>query len=227
MVVVGYDDSKNAFKLVNSWGQNWSDRGFGWIDYSFFYQVVREGYVARDLPNAAPPSPSPVPGPPPVNPPSPAPVPAPVPVQPAPPGFVLNGVQHNVPDPALGPGMRFSGTVTVPPGTQGNLQVVIQIVWNANGVPGPAVLSLNPAFALPNGAAATGTPLLNIPVSGVQTTWTAFLPYYSLRIARGVAFGPLGPVGTPIQSNLIAVPALFINNFTVAQPPPVPFFVRL
>jgi len=38
MMIVGYDDSKGpngAFRVVNSWGTNWGDTGFIWIDYRF------------------------------------------------------------------------------------------------------------------------------------------------------------------------------------------------
>lgn len=48
MVLVGYDDSKQAFKVLNSWGPKWSSQGYGWIAYSHFAKVVREGYVAKD-----------------------------------------------------------------------------------------------------------------------------------------------------------------------------------
>jgi len=36
MVLVGYDNSKNAFKVRNSWGSSWGDRGSIWVDYDFF-----------------------------------------------------------------------------------------------------------------------------------------------------------------------------------------------
>ncbi len=39
MVVVGYDDNKGAngaFRIVNSWGENWGDQGYFWVDYDFF-----------------------------------------------------------------------------------------------------------------------------------------------------------------------------------------------
>src|SRR5690625_6030951 len=39
MAIVGYDDSKGpggAFRIVNSWGKYWGDRGFIWVDYQFF-----------------------------------------------------------------------------------------------------------------------------------------------------------------------------------------------
>lgn len=51
MVLVGYDDGRNAFKVMNSWGTGWADRGFGWIDYHQMETVIREAYVAKDAPN--------------------------------------------------------------------------------------------------------------------------------------------------------------------------------
>ena len=44
MTVVGYDDSKNAFRVINSWGTGWGGGGFCWIDYSWFTQAA--GYYA-------------------------------------------------------------------------------------------------------------------------------------------------------------------------------------
>lgn len=36
MVLSGYDDSKSAFRVVNTWGPYWGDNGYIWIDYNFF-----------------------------------------------------------------------------------------------------------------------------------------------------------------------------------------------
>ena len=36
IVICGYDDSKNAYKVMNSWGTTWGDAGYSWIDYDFF-----------------------------------------------------------------------------------------------------------------------------------------------------------------------------------------------
>jgi cathepsin K len=58
MLVVGYSDSNNAFKVVNSWGDNWGDDGFVWIDYAAFenvsdsnnnFRVILKALVAYDL----------------------------------------------------------------------------------------------------------------------------------------------------------------------------------
>ncbi len=36
MVLVGYDNSKRAFRVRNSWGSSWGDNGSIWVDYDFF-----------------------------------------------------------------------------------------------------------------------------------------------------------------------------------------------
>lgn len=35
ITIVGYDDAKNAYKVMNSWGTTWADSGYSWIDYNF------------------------------------------------------------------------------------------------------------------------------------------------------------------------------------------------
>ena len=57
MLVVGYKDEYNAFKVVNSWGSNWGNGGFVWIDYAAFdnvldtsaeFRVINEALIAYD-----------------------------------------------------------------------------------------------------------------------------------------------------------------------------------
>jgi len=36
LALAGYDDSRNAFRVINSWGKSWGDNGNIWIDYDFF-----------------------------------------------------------------------------------------------------------------------------------------------------------------------------------------------
>ena len=50
MVVVGYDDRKEAFRLFNSWGKNWGDNGFIWVKYKDFGRYCKYGYVLYLLP---------------------------------------------------------------------------------------------------------------------------------------------------------------------------------
>ncbi|MES2800047.1 MAG: C1 family peptidase [Bacteroidota bacterium] len=46
MCLVGYDDNKfgGAFKVVNSWGTSWGEKGFFWIKYKDFFDYVDEAY---------------------------------------------------------------------------------------------------------------------------------------------------------------------------------------
>lgn len=52
MTLVGYDDSKTspkgdrgAFKLINSWGTQWGDKGYGWISYKQWIAMRPYAYV--------------------------------------------------------------------------------------------------------------------------------------------------------------------------------------
>ncbi len=78
MVIVGYDDARQAYHIVNSWGARWGEHGFGWLSYRAAAAVWLEGYVMEV---AAPPGP-PAPPPPQPAPPEPEPAPAPTPVAP-------------------------------------------------------------------------------------------------------------------------------------------------
>lgn len=98
MSIVGYDERRQAFKVINSWGTQWADDGFGWIDYQVFRRFAREAFVmavAAPHPPPSPPAPPPVavviPSPPKprpaqvvVTPPPPRPSPAPAVVIPTP-----------------------------------------------------------------------------------------------------------------------------------------------
>lgn len=45
ITAVGYDDSIQAFKLINSWGKDWASRGFTWIDYDTLKSELHAAYV--------------------------------------------------------------------------------------------------------------------------------------------------------------------------------------
>lgn len=49
MVISGYDDSKHAFRLRNSWGTRWGDKGSIWVDYDYFINdFCMDVYVASN-----------------------------------------------------------------------------------------------------------------------------------------------------------------------------------
>jgi len=47
--LIGYDDSKNAFKFINSWGTNWGLGGYGYISYDLIKQANVYGFVMHDI----------------------------------------------------------------------------------------------------------------------------------------------------------------------------------
>ncbi|MBV7274279.1 C1 family peptidase [Clostridiaceae bacterium UIB06] len=57
IAVVGYDDSivtsdgTGAFKLANSWGTSWGDKGFSYISYKAYVNDIIEGIVYTDMTN--------------------------------------------------------------------------------------------------------------------------------------------------------------------------------
>lgn len=53
MCVVGYDDSKGAFEIMNSWGTHWANEGFIWMKYEDYGKYVEYGY-AGFIDNASP-----------------------------------------------------------------------------------------------------------------------------------------------------------------------------
>lgn len=72
MVIVGYDDARQAYRFVNSWGTRWGEHGFGWLSYRAAAALWLEGYVMEVAPPPTPPASPPEPVPP-------QPVPEPIP----------------------------------------------------------------------------------------------------------------------------------------------------
>lgn len=56
IVAVGYDDTRDAFLLMNSWGPRWGKQGCCWVDYGLMKQVlpttqhfVQQAWVLQDM----------------------------------------------------------------------------------------------------------------------------------------------------------------------------------
>jgi C1A family cysteine protease len=45
VAICGYDDTKHAVKIMNSWGTAWGENGFTWIDYDFLPSLNASVYV--------------------------------------------------------------------------------------------------------------------------------------------------------------------------------------
>jgi hypothetical protein len=67
MTLIGYDDRKQSFELINSWGTGWGHGGYGWITYAVFKALAREAWTldldlpARPVAFSSPASPPPKP----------------------------------------------------------------------------------------------------------------------------------------------------------------------
>ena len=44
MVVVGYDEVRKSFEVMNSWGPDWANKGFVWIKYQDFAKYCKYGF---------------------------------------------------------------------------------------------------------------------------------------------------------------------------------------
>ncbi len=235
VVVVGYDDGRKAFKLINSWGRQWGDGGFGWISYDAFREVVREGYVVQDIvtvPPAQAQEPEPAPSPSPTTGPKPAPGlksvpdrrPTPAQVTPATPSVTVGVplMRHNVivphPGGVLQPG---NGMVVTLPGTLGGgrgqtLQLVVRFSFQ-NGAPLIAN-AVETHFRDVQGLVATGTPPMPVTIDEIALDPLEMgIPYYALN---------LQPTNGSMTYLLQFVVTVYLNNFVVSQSQPVPFFVR-
>jgi hypothetical protein len=221
MVVVGYDDRRSAFKLFNSWGTEWGDQGFGWVDYGHFGRVCNEAYVAKDARNGPAPVESPTwtPPPPPVSNPFDQ-------VQ-----FSIVQVMHNaiMPDrPQDGYYLRLDGQLAIPGGVGSVDQVVVNFWYDAGGgAKGQPVPALNPTYATVYNQAACGTGRYPIPPQGLNVGWSAWIPYGMLAApSGGYVMGPFGATYQMRSTAMIAEAVLFVDNFGVKTAMPVPFILN-
>lgn len=53
LAIIGYNDTKQAFRFINSWGTSFGDGGYGWIAYSFINEpkLYLDAYVLVDKAN--------------------------------------------------------------------------------------------------------------------------------------------------------------------------------
>lgn len=212
MLVVGYDDARRAFMVLNSWGDKWADGGYGWIDYEYFPRVVREAFIVRDA----------------VNPPldvdamyrdiygplrrssviGDVTVPATASRE-----AVLGITRVRVDSAAAGGDsiVTFDGSVSIPPGTSGRAQIVVQLYeLSSEGTRGARLHGRSVRFTTVDSAvAAPAEAFIISPQGSLQLPWTARVPVDALDLSGE---DPLQP-----SVRLLAVPVLFINQFGVKE----------
>lgn len=218
MVAIGYDDERAAFKVINSWGGEWGDGGFGWISYIAFRQAVREGYVAQDI-ILQPPGPDPKPQP--IPRPEPRPQPQPTPERR--PSTTLYGLEitHNVPvrhqaGLAAGPGMLFRLRGRIDDAQGRKAQVVVRFAYQN----GPELFAnpQEPSYRDVGGLVATGTQSFVLQSMSNSTDGLSIsIPYYALN------FQPMNGMGT---YQLTATAFVYVDDFIIGQSAPTPFMLR-
>jgi hypothetical protein len=212
MILVGYDDKKHAFKLLNSWGKKWGDRGYGWISYDLFPKVTREGYVAKDAYNGRPPSPD---TPPDTDKPRPPRRTDDIPDGPKPNirkrsvvqemvlpvEFHILKVTPNVMDPSNRAGLMIEGIANIGPYVARQSQIIVHFYFDAGGGrKGIPVASRIPRYSTIDGHAASGTKqiLLNLDKAN-RGKWRIWTPYNAFALRQGVNY-------------LVAQPVLFLDG---------------
>ncbi|MDP9955102.1 hypothetical protein J2X97_000739 [Epilithonimonas hungarica] len=212
MVVIGYDDSRQAFKVLNSWGINWGTSGYGWVSYTAFKNRVREAYSVQDIVIN---DPSNIPA---VNPgPSPN-IPVPLPSSNVSATLSPLTITHNVmvtTERGNFPGMIINSPGSISNGIGASSQVILRF-YLANGSP----LLANPlenAFRDINGLVAAGTPVVPVYSNPISGSVNFAVPYYALN------FPYTGGVNS---YQVFAVATLYINQFEHVKSPPLSMTIR-
>ncbi len=227
MLVVGYDDDKKAVKIINSWGADWGERGYGWISYDYIERMIARGeinfFATKDAQNSSEYDEDDLADPDDKNKPDPGPKPENT--------FwedfleaLLEGtgdylgtqsqislpyVTHNQ-SCSFQNGLYVSGSINVPAYAGYNCQVVVFFYNKWTGQP---VGSFVPAYTSYTGQAATCTPQVSLPYTGLQgQMWQVCIPYSAFNVGYG-------------RTDLYGVPMLFVDNYGVAQGQPFDFWM--
>ncbi|MCX7045055.1 MAG: hypothetical protein NTX50_06175 [Candidatus Sumerlaeota bacterium] len=54
LFVMGYDDTRHAFRIANSWGTDWGEKGLGWLGYDFVRKYALEAWWMKSEQGFAP-----------------------------------------------------------------------------------------------------------------------------------------------------------------------------
>ena len=219
MLLTGYNDQKNAFKVMNSWGKEWGDEGFAWIDYKLFPEVVKYGFVAKDAITSNPP----------VNPniannkpddnnintqPDEIIKPYVDPTAFEQIDFSSTNVEHNVQnpdDPSIGYNMKIEGRVDIPASYGRKFQIVVHI-YNASTKQQVRSL-IYPTYSDINHYAAGYTPVYDVTEKGFRNgTWWIDIPYSAISMPNG-------------RNYFYAIPTLFVDNYGIAYGDKIEFYV--
>ncbi|WP_286912531.1 C1 family peptidase [Flavobacterium sp. UBA4197] len=204
ILIVGYDDNRQAFKFLNSYGKTWGNDGFGWISYSVFNGVVKQAFIMKpsfsdsytvnniltenrnNLNNND------------IN-------------------IGLNlsitNVQHmnSSSHPQILPQNRYmtiTGLLSVPNKTGNSAQIIIYYYLVAPSGRRTPLQGYIPEFKLQSGQAISSTPPISTSQGLLNLGWCSTIPYF--------AFPRYASFSTPPQTYVVeAEPALIIDNYPV------------
>ncbi|MEB8328309.1 C1 family peptidase [Flavobacteriaceae bacterium KMM 6897] len=204
ILIIGYDDNRQAFKFLNSYGKRWGNDGYGWISYSIFNGVIKQAFTMKpsfsktqeenkviaenrnnlnndDINRGL--------------------------------NLTVNNVQHmnRSTHPNISPKNRYmtvSGFISVPSNMGSSAQIIIYyylIEPNGSRTPLPG---FNPNFKLQSGQAISSTPTISAAQGITNLEWYSTIPYF--------AFPRFSTRSTPYRTYIVeAEPALIIDNFSV------------
>ena len=204
ILIVGYDDNRQAFKFLNSYGDIWGDNGFGWISYSVFNGVVKQAFTMkpsfsntetannivtenRNTLNSNDFSIG-------LN-------------------LSVTNVQHmnSLTHPQILPQNRYmtvSGIFSVPTNTGNSAQIVIYYYFVDPSGNRTQLQGFIPAFRLQSGQAISSTPTISTAQGISNLGWYSTIPYY--------AFPQYASFFTPPQTYVVeAEPALIVDSYPV------------
>ena len=208
MVIIGYDDEKSAYRLINSWGDGWGDGGYAWVHYDTLARMTIEAYCVQDILSPVdsndkkPDSPDQVPD-----------IPDPgkliATAQLTPPTMLHNQFVAN----QMGMTLGINGTIQKAKGR--STQIVIRFSF-----PDGRVLNANAqelTFRDATGQVAVGSQQVIGVSDNINLAGTVyFIPYYALNLV---------PTGGRMRYDLMSTVFVYVDGFEVKRSAPSPFSV--
>jgi hypothetical protein len=226
IVIIGYNDSLQAFKFMNSFGTKWGNEGYGWISYKLAPSVIREAYIIKPkILYTEPPHEG-------ANCANPdtnvilanlkddyaeehfkrVAVKLPKLLQQHESGVLIGNVKTVADnDTSTARQLQFDGFTSIKSLTCTKFEVVIQFFLNQDGKKGAPIMSRDPNYKLANGQAAAdiNVALLQFDEEDFDQ-WHVSIPIAALDIPAGTMDGDNY---TPVTTKIIAQPVLFVDDF--------------
>ena len=197
VILTGYDDGRQAFRVMNSHGKKWGDKGYFWMAYSALASSLLEAYVVKDAVNDRDTrlrslKRSQAPG-----------------------GRLIDlkvDISHATRDETSG-AVRLHGVFGMPAGRVGTAQVVVHF-FSRGKTPFLPIGSSVEEMQTVNGQLAIPSKRFAIRFEGTEESWKIEVPGDALKNAledhKASALGKQ-------QQEVVAIPVLYLNQFGLAE----------